>query len=162
MNDAKLPSGSDCCKTMAPLCLHLSAIRGCVLNQPSGVSITLCIHACVGVSWMDSLRFVGSGDQRTSKVARVNDLFLFSYFLPLPANEGKLNGSSGKVESCWTWITQNAVVFTGGKRASAGSQCSPTAIIHCSSPSACLSLLERPALSLWMSRLQTVTVSGPL
>lgn len=88
--------------------------------------------------------------------------FFFSSFLPLPESVGKLDWRSGKIESCKTWITQSAVALTGGKRASAGSLGSHTVIIQCSPPSACLSLGERPTPSLWMSRLQTGTVSGPL
>lgn len=84
------------------------------------------------------------------------------YFLPLPENVGKLDRRSGKIESCWTWIAHSAVALTEGKRASAGSQGSQTVIIPDSPPSACLSLEEKPALSLWLSCLQTGTVSGPL
>lgn len=162
MNDAELPSGSDCYKTMAPLCLHLSAIRGCVLNQPSGVSITLCVHARVGVSWIDSLRFVGSGDQRTHKVARVTAPFFIFLFSSPSCKWREVEREQRKdwklpdvdyTECCsvyWRRGHQQVV--------SVPTQQSYSALLRLP---ACL-CRKRPGLSLWMSRLQTVTVSGPL
>lgn len=52
MNDAgfSLVPGLDHCKIMAPVCLHSSVIRGCVLNREEFVSIILCAHAHVGVT----------------------------------------------------------------------------------------------------------------
>lgn len=86
---------------------------------------------------------------------------LFSSFLPLPENVGKLDRRSGKIESYWTWTAQSVEALTEGKRASAGSQGSHMVIIPDSPASACLSLEEKPALPLRLSCLQTGTVSGP-
>lgn len=151
---------------MAPVCLHSSVIRGCVLNQPGGICQhnTVCRHSCW--SPMEGLPQISRVTKRWPKVMQsdqINHTFLLlsqMCFLLLPETVGKLDRRSGKIESCWTWITQAAVALSGGKRA--GSPGSHTVIIQCPPPSACLSRQERPALSLWMSRLQTGTVSGPL
>lgn len=51
----------DCCKIMAPVCLHSSVIRGCVLNQPSGICQhnTVCTRSCWcelrSPMWMEGL-----------------------------------------------------------------------------------------------------------
>lgn len=130
--------------------------------------MTLCVHVHVGVrnwdhpcEWRGSLRFARQVTRGHADWPESLSFFSSSSFLPLPESLGKLDWRSGKNESCQRWITQSAVALTGGKSASAGSQGSHTVIIQCSSPSACLSLEERPALSLRMSRLQTGTMSSP-
>lgn len=69
---------------MAPVCLHSSVIRGCVLNQRSG--ITLSVHAHVGVSWdhlcewRGSLRFQGQVTRRHAEWPESLSFFFIALF----------------------------------------------------------------------------------
>lgn len=76
--------GLDCSKITLPVCLQSSEVVSSI-NPVEFVSITLCVHAHVGVSWdhkceqRGSLGFAGSSDQRAHRVTWVTVLSLFSH-----------------------------------------------------------------------------------
>lgn len=132
---------------MAPVCLHSSVIRGCVLNQPSGICQhnTVCIRSCWcelrSPMWMEGLPHICWVRWPEDVECDLSHcpLFFFSSFLPLPVSGRKVGLEERKD---WKLLNVDYTECCGAywreKSTSAGSQGSHTVILQRSPPSACL------------------------
>lgn len=116
---------------VAPVFLHSSVGRGCVLSQPSWICQHNTVYAHTGLSgdhpceWRAFITFSGSGYWRKCRVTRVTFLFKRqkkSFFMTFPVSVDRLDWRKGMNEgwkrfprSNHTALSSTCLPVSGGK-----------------------------------------------